>query len=630
MNKPEITLLSEGQIWETKREAQLEVIRKYGTQAEITDLCILTGCRSVKDPFVYRKERDITGDIIRSERTGPYLSKSKIDFNHLVVVNQFGNKCSCNIGIANCMIRPVLKFSENFYKITQNRIKGYNGTYEVEYGEYPQNAVNYKTGRELELKYNTHSEITETGRSYTFNFLPSHYMNMEFEPATYKEYEYQSRRYIRIKANFWFEDKKVILNDLIYGNLNESSEHYVWVEVSPVRWLIDDETGLLIAKKGLASGVRFCDAKQEFDGDFDKTEMKFFLDTYMLPDLIRPIIVSHTHEENVNTNNAYVLDFTPVSEKKIIKGAIENDLPVFLYGSSPEEKSSTVKGIDPTCEIVCLRNATSDSINGKNVYNEQIGEMIDFPPTWFEKLREKCEKEPKKFHVLFFDGITNAPSNIQGMIANIILDKEVNGIWKLPENARIVVSGNDIKDSFENKQLTELLFDRFVYVYVKTTPENWLDWASKHNIHPAIYTYIAAMEGIKLIDEYTGQELTPRKWEMASKMLYKERNPEVLKSLLGENIAKKFTKFCRLPVITLNDVINDNYDEKDIQALNIYEKKVTMLGLTQVDDENLEKVRKFVNNLGESFLDIFDDLWTHGDETRLKRITKTQKRVRKK
>ena len=113
-------------------------------------------------------------------------------------------------------------------------------------------------------------------------------------------------------------------------------------------------------------------------------------------------------------------------------------------------------------------------------------------------------------------------------------------------------------------------------------------------------------------------------------MLYKERNPEVLKSLLGKNIAKKFTEFCRLPVITLNDVINDNYDEKDIQALNIYEKKVTMLGLTQVDDENLEKVRKFVNNLGESFLDIFDDLWTHGDETRLKRITKIQKRVRKK
>ena len=56
---------------------------------------------------------------------------------------------------------------------------------------------------------------------------------------------------------------------------------------------------------------------------------------------------------------------------------------------------------------------------------------------------------------------------------------------------------------------------------------------------------------------------------------------------------------------------------------------MTTLGLTLVDDENLEKVRNFVNNLGESFLYIFDNLWAYGDETRLKRIPKAQERVRK-
>ncbi len=58
----------------------------------------------------------------------------------------------------------------------------------------------------------------------------------------------------------------------------------------------------------------------------------------------------------------------------------------------------------------------------------------------------------------------------------------------------------------------------------------------------------------------------------------------------------------RIPAITLNDVINDNYTEEDIQALSVYEKRMTTLGLTLVDDENLEKVRNFVNHLGESFL----------------------------
>ena len=43
MNSQDLTLLSEGQIWGNDSESQLEVIRKYGTKAAITDLCVLTG-----------------------------------------------------------------------------------------------------------------------------------------------------------------------------------------------------------------------------------------------------------------------------------------------------------------------------------------------------------------------------------------------------------------------------------------------------------------------------------------------------------------------------------------------------------------------------------------------------------
>ena len=41
-NSFELTLLSEGQIWGNDKERQLDVIRKYGIKAAITDLCILT------------------------------------------------------------------------------------------------------------------------------------------------------------------------------------------------------------------------------------------------------------------------------------------------------------------------------------------------------------------------------------------------------------------------------------------------------------------------------------------------------------------------------------------------------------------------------------------------------------
>ena len=89
--------------------------------------------------------------------------------------------------------------------------------------------------------------------------------------------------------------------------------------------------------------------------------------------------------------NPYGLKFGQVSEEEIIRGAIESGVAVFLHGPSSEGKSARVKQIDPTCEIIYLRNATPESLNGKSVYNGSTGEMMDVPPTWLKKLQEKCE-----------------------------------------------------------------------------------------------------------------------------------------------------------------------------------------------------------------------------------------------
>ena len=332
--------------------------------------------------------------------------------------------------------------------------------------------------------------------------------------------------------------------------------------------------------------------------------------------------------------NPYGLKFGQVSEEEIIRGAIESGVAVFLHGPSSEGKSARVKQIDPDCVIIYLRNATPESLNGKSVYNQVTGEMIDVKPSWLKKLEEKCEKEPDRFHIVFLDEITNALPSIQGIAFNIVLDREVNGIWKLPDNARIVAAGNDMKDSLAANQLAEPLFNRFAHVYIKTTTESWLKWASEHNIHPAIYSYIAYRNGETLRSKYNGEKpnADPRKWEMASKMLYATGNPEMLRALVGEDITREFVQFCNQQVITLDDVINENYTQRDIQVLNISERYATTMGLSQVDDNNLEKVRNFVVGLGAEFGAIFgaefgaifDALWTHGDESKLERLAEVK------
>lgn len=629
MNNQDLTLLSEGQIWGNDKESQLEVIRKYGTKATITDLCVLTGSYLCEDT-----DYNIDEDSSLKGRTSWFWTRSDDNDNDVRAVNKHGDRDDLFRYLRYGAVRPALQSSVIFSQISPNRVRGYNGTEEVEYGEYPQYAADSRMQSILESEYNR--GMNKTGRSYTFDSVKYDDYDTGFNPVTYEEYEYQGKKYIRIRANSDFDGNKFKLSN----GVEYRDGDYVWVEVSPVKWLIDDRTGILVSKIGLVSGIRFLDRNHNYKGDFSRTEMKEYLDRYMIRDLTQTATFTRvqdmTPEEKAQfeeerkqaekRRNPYGLKFGQVSEEEIIKGAIESGVAVFLHGPSSEGKSARVKQIDPTCEIIYLRNATPESLNGKSVYNQATGEMIDVKPSWLKKLEEKCEKEPDRFHIVFLDEITNALPSIQGIAFNIVLDREVNGIWKLPDNARIVAAGNDMKDSLAANQLAEPLFNRFAHVYIKTTTESWLKWASEHNIHPAIYSYIAYKKGETLRSKYDGEKpnADPRKWEMASKMLYATGSPEMLRALVGEDITREFVQFCNQQVITLDDVINENYTQRDIQALNTAERYATTMGLSQVDDNNLEKVRGFVAGLGAEFGAIFDALWTHGDESKLERLAEAK------
>ena len=627
----ELTLLSEQEVWGVNGGRQLDVLEKYGTMSAITDLVILTG-GYCEDSCSYMAPDDNS----LKGRTGWVYTRSSDGNGDVCGVDSDGSRYSHYRYGRKGAVRPALLSSFIFSQISPNRVRGYNGTEEVEYGEYPQYAPDSDVQRRLENEYKN-GNLQQTGRNYTFDKTEYDDYDQYFQPVTYEEYDYNGKRYIRIRAN----------SDSGHGSKFKLSngEYYqdgdfVWIEVSPVKWLIDDKTQTLVSKRGLLSGIRFHTKDRSYNGDFSTTDMKEYLDKHMLRDLTQTATFTRvedmTPEEKKKyeeeqkraekRRNPYGLNFGQVSEEEIIRGAIESGVAVFLHGQSSEGKSARVKQIDPTCEIIYLRNATPESLNGKSVYNQATGEMMDVPPTWLKKLQEKCEKEPDRYHIVFLDEITNALPSIQGIAFNIVLDREVNGIWKLPDNARIVAAGNDMKDSLAANQLAEPLFNRFAHVYIKTTTESWLKWASENNIHPAIYSYIAYKKGETLRSKYDGEKpnADPRKWEMASKMLYATGSPEMLRALVGEDITREFVQFCNQQVITLDDVINGTYTDKDIQALNTAERYATTMGLSQVDEDNLEKVRGFVTGLGAEFGAIFDALWTHGDEERLERIAEAK------
>ena len=624
-NDIELTLLSEEEIWGVNGGRQLDVLNEYGTVAAITDLCVLTGSNLYEDTdFNIPEDKSLKG------RTGWFWTRSDDNDNDVRAVKKDGHRFSLYRDSRDGAVRPALQSPVIFSQISPNRVRGYNGTEEVEYGEYPQYAADSRMQSILESEYNR--GMNKTGRSYTFDSVKYNYYDTGFKPVTYEEYEYQGKKYIRIRANSDFDGTPFELSN----GVKYRDGDYVWVEVSPVKWLIDDRTGTLVSKMGLVSGIRFLSKRTNYKGNFSRTEMKEYLDKYMLHDLTQTATITRVQdmtpeerkqleeerERAEKKRNPYKFNMDKVSEEDIIRGSIESGISVFLHGPSSEGKSARVKQIDPTCEIIYLRNASPESLNGKSVYNQNTGEIIDVKPSWLKRVEEKCKKEPDKLHIVFLDEITNALPSIQGIAFNIVLDREVNGKWKLPDNARIVAAGNDVKDSLAANELAEPLFNRFAHVYITTTKESWLKWASENNIHPAIYAYIAYKDGNTLRSKYDGKKpnADPRKWEMASKMLYQTNNPEMLRALVGDDITREFVEFCNQRVITVEDVINGNYTEEEIEELNTSERYATTMGLSQVGIEEVEKVREFVKKIGPEFIKIFDVLWTHNDEERLEKL----------
>ena len=110
---------------------------------------------------------------------------------------------------------------------------------------------------------------------------------------------------------------------------------------------------------------------------------------------------------------------------------------------------------------------------------------------------------------------------------------------------------------------------------------------------------------------------------MASKLLYKTKQPEMLRALIGDDLTRDFIAFARQQVISVEDVINHNYSSRDLE-MDVSQKFATAVGLSSVDDEHFEVIRDFMKQVGAEPRAVFESMWTHGDERRLEKLAEVQ------
>jgi len=144
------------------------------------------------------------------------------------------------------------------------------------------------------------------------------------------------------------------------------------------------------------------------------------------------------------------------------------------------------------------------------------GETRFAPPAWLIDVAERP-------HVLFLDEMNRAKPEVEQASFQLILDRNINGVFLHPET-RIIAAINT-GYNYKVEPMDPALRDRFAIVRLEPSKRAWLKWAgADNNVHHSIVSFIKENEG--MLELEANQDPDPNKvspsrrsWARVSKVL---------------------------------------------------------------------------------------------------------------
>ncbi len=432
MKAIQLTLLAVGQIWKHNGQIKIDVLKEYGTKAVITDLAIITGCNMSNQHLENDSSfKGITGDYYTCN--APYCISSE------------GNKYIDEYTKRNKAVRPIIKADEellNNLKITNNI---------AEYGEFPQFAPSKNIQNQLESTL--HEKILEkTGRKFTFDAENSSNDIQEILPESFEEYEYQNKKYIRMNHKNQYNRQFKLSNGENYTN-----NDYIWLEVSPVRWLVDKKKKLLISEYGLVSGIGYTN-KNINDNNFNNTEMKKYLDIYMSKEMFTPI--PDKSKTRTDTIKKFVLEINLLLKNYYVNNNIKNQIKEKIIKYNQDVTDSFYK----TKEYNLNMENNSDYIIFLHLVNDlsEIRDML--------KKYQEDNKEYLNILIIIKDCYAVLNTSIEDLNDELLIDlsnvKKL--IQKLPDQKQEIDYLNHILEREKNKVIENLKGNHIKMEYMST------------------------------------------------------------------------------------------------------------------------------------------------------------------
>lgn len=182
-----------------------------------------------------------------------YWLDAPMSENTAYAVDIGGNFKEFDTNIRNVAIRPKFIWSE-ISSFCVNIKKELSYVLEAEYGYWPSVVGDKEQQVELETLYKN-DKLIIINLDYTRDYNELTDYEREFEEKKQLVYEHEGKKWIRTKITFGKNREKIQLSN---GETYKSGD-IVWVQLEPLKLLVDEKSDVAVAKNAIASGVRYKD-----------------------------------------------------------------------------------------------------------------------------------------------------------------------------------------------------------------------------------------------------------------------------------------------------------------------------------------------------------------------------------
>jgi len=231
-------------------------------------------------------------------------------------------------------------------------------------------------------------------------------------------------------------------------------------------------------------------------------------------------------------------------------GQIEEHPSVFLHGQPGVGKSQAIgeiarqleknTGLKTYVTDIRLLLFTPVDLRGIPVVNKDNMTSIWLKPEIFNLV-----DDPKTINIFFLDELTVAPPSLQASAYQIALDRRL-GEHKLPSNTFVIAAGNRLDDYAVSYEMPTALRNRFMHIELYPNYQKWLTWANEHHIHHKIIDFLNEHPDKFYTKDLSTKSpiiITPRTWEMLSKLMYHmdgelTQHRDLIGTVLGKNMTR--------------------------------------------------------------------------------------------